>query len=110
MPHRAARMPPRGGGTGPVPTQDGQDYPDDGREGRAVLASGLTWAWQAKYLFELDSSAYAQITKSVRRAIQREPNLEKYFVICPYDLPAGDTDQSRSAHTKWGQHVGTWQA
>src|SRR6266511_6392353 len=84
--------------------------PDGGREGRALLPSGGTWAWQAKYLFELDSSGYAQIAESVRRVIDREPSLEKYFVICPYDLPAGDTEKARSAHTKWGQHVEAWQA
>src|SRR5919109_2822212 len=84
--------------------------PDGGREGRALLPSGGTWAWQAKYLFEVDSSAYAQITESVRRVIGCEPQLERYFVICPYDLPAGDTDKARSAHTKWEQQVGTWQA
>lgn len=84
--------------------------PDGGREGRALLQSGGTWAWQAKYLFELDASAYAQITKSVRRAIEREPHLEKYFVICPYDLPAGDTDKARSAHTKWEEHAEEWRS
>ena len=35
--------------------------PDGGREGRGVLPNGDVWAWQAKYLFEFDSSAAAQV-------------------------------------------------
>jgi hypothetical protein len=69
---------------------------DGGREGRGVLPNGDVWAWQAKYLFEFDSSAASQVTSSVRRVLDLEPNLKRYFVALPFDLPAGDTADRES--------------
>jgi hypothetical protein len=68
------------------------------------------WAWQAKYLFEFDSSAAAQVTSSVRRVLDREPSLKRYFVTLPLDLPAGDTEKRESAYTRWTGKVSEWEA
>ena len=68
------------------------------------------WAWQAKFLFAMDAGELGQIGKSIVRALEREPQLTRYFVLMPYDLPAGDTAKAGSAHTKWEEHVGTWTA
>jgi len=84
--------------------------PDGGREGKGVLPNGDVWAWQAKYLFEFDSSAAGQVTSSVRRVLALEPNLKRYFVALPLDLPAGDTEGRTSAHTRWTQKVSEWEA
>jgi hypothetical protein len=84
--------------------------PDGGREGRGVLPSGDVWAWQVKYLFEFDSSAAAQVTSSARRVLDREPNLKRYYVALPLDLPAGDTQDRTSAHTRWTGKVSEWEA
>src|SRR6266567_1778032 len=84
--------------------------PDGGREGRGVLPNGDVWAWQAKYLFEFDSSAAGQVTSSVRRVLALEPNLKRYFVALPLDLPAGDTQDRASAHTRWTGKVSEWEA
>jgi hypothetical protein len=83
--------------------------PDGGREGRGVLPNGDVWAWQAKYLFEFDASAAGQVTHSVRRAVGREPNLKRYFVTMPFDMPAGDTEERRSANTRWAESVAEWE-
>ncbi|MBB4910689.1 NACHT domain-containing protein [Actinophytocola algeriensis] len=83
--------------------------PDGGREGRGELPGGVVWAWQAKYLFELDSDEFGQITKSVRRVLETEPTLERYFVLLPCNPPAGDTAQRKSAWTKWNEYVAKWQ-
>ena len=83
--------------------------PDGGREGRGVLPNGDVWAWQAKYLFEFDASAAGQVTRSVRRAVAREPNLKRYFVTMPFDMPAGDTEERRSATTRWAESVAEWE-
>jgi hypothetical protein len=82
--------------------------PDGGREGRGVLPSGDVWAWQAKYLFALDASAFAHIRSSTVRALGQEPRLTRYFVMLPYDRPAGDTEAAESAMSKWTRHVGEW--
>ncbi|MBB5874642.1 hypothetical protein F4553_008076 [Allocatelliglobosispora scoriae] len=88
--------------------------PDGGREGRGLLLDGSTWCWQAKYLFELGDSEFSQIDKSVRRALTREPTLSRYYVVLPYDRPAGDTERKgspvKSAFTKWTEHVEEWRA
>jgi hypothetical protein len=84
--------------------------PDGGREGKGVLPNGNVWAWQAKYLFAFDASAAGQVTASVRRVLDQEPNLKRYFVALPLDLPAGDTGDRTSAHTRWTQKVAEWEA
>lgn len=88
--------------------------PDGGREGRGTLSSGDVWAWQAKYLFEFTSDEAGQVEKSIVRALDRDPNLKRYFVALPYDLPAGDTDVPqralKSAHTKWLEKKAHWEA
>jgi hypothetical protein len=66
------------------------------------------WAWQAKYLFEFDSSAAGQVTSSVKRALDLEPKLKRYFVAFPIDLPGGDTEERQSAHTRWTEKVSEW--
>jgi hypothetical protein len=82
--------------------------PDGGREGRGILPNGDVWAWQAKYLFGLNSSALAQLKSSVVRAIETEPRLTRYFVLLPYDRPAGDSTSTESAAARWRRHVEAW--
>ncbi|MGI5133160.1 NACHT domain-containing protein [Pseudonocardia sp. CA-107938] len=84
--------------------------PDGGREGRGVLPNGDVWAWQSKYLFTFDASAAAQISSSVKRVLESEPNLKRYFVTLPIDLSAGDTETRGSAQTRWDDKVSEWKA
>lgn len=84
--------------------------PDGGREGRGVLPSGKVWAWQAKYLTSFDSGAVSQVKKSFLRTLTTEPELRRYFVTMPIDLPAGDTGRSKSAFTLWSEEVVKWEA
>jgi hypothetical protein len=84
--------------------------PDGGREGRGELPGGAVWAWQAKYLFKLDSDEFQQIAESVDRVLATEPTLERYYVLLPYNPPAGDTQKMKSAWTKWNEYVAKWQA
>ncbi|MBQ1051834.1 hypothetical protein KBX50_25650 [Micromonospora sp. C51] len=84
--------------------------PDGGREGRGELPCGATWGWQAKYLFTLDDGAFTQIDKSVHRVLTTEPTLERYFILLPYNRPGGDTAKTKSAWTKWNEHVVSWEA
>jgi hypothetical protein len=84
--------------------------PDGGREGKGILPDGDVWPWQAKYLFGFDASTAGQVTSSVRRVLELEPNLKRYFVALPLDLPAGDTDERTSAYTRWTEKVSEWKA
>ncbi|HEV2377003.1 MAG TPA: hypothetical protein VGS19_33175 [Streptosporangiaceae bacterium] len=84
--------------------------PDGGREGRGVLPNGDVWAWQSKYLFEFNASAAAQVTESFLRALDTEPDMKRYLVAFPVDLPAGDTTGRTSAYTRWTGKVTEWEA
>ena len=82
--------------------------PDGGREGKATLPDGRVHAWQAKYLFHFNSSAARQVERSFRRTLDAEPSLCHYLVVFPIDLPAGDTGQHKSAHSRWMTKVEEW--
>lgn len=82
--------------------------PDGGREGNGTLPNGDVWAWQAKYVFKFGSSEANQIKRSIERALEQEPNLKRYFIVLPFDLPAGDSSQGKSAFTKWKEEVEKW--
>lgn len=82
--------------------------PDGGREGSATLPDGGVWAWQAKYLFGFDQAAAAQVEGSFKRALVTEPELVRYLVVFPIDLPGGDTDSRTSARTRWAKKVEQW--
>jgi hypothetical protein len=84
--------------------------PDGGREGRGILPDGTVWAWQAKYVFEFDAGAAGQVTSSVHRVLDTEPRLRRFLVVFPFDLPAGDTADRTSAHTRWSSKVAEWEA
>lgn len=51
-------------------------------------------------MFEFDSSAAGQVTSSVRAVLSHEANLKRYFIAMPLDMPAGDTEERTSAHTR----------
>ena len=79
--------------------------PDGGREGRGLLPNGDVWGWQSKYLFTFDAAAAGQVKASFVRALDTEPNLTRYIVAFPVDLPAGDTENQESAFTRWTAKV-----
>lgn len=81
--------------------------PDGGVEFhcRAPTGGGV-WAWQAKYLFELSTSTYEQMTKSFKDALANVPNLSRFTFVLPVDRPAGES--GTSAMKKWDKKVDEW--
>ncbi|EWS82446.1 hypothetical protein BF93_10880 [Brachybacterium phenoliresistens] len=79
-----------------------------------MLPDGSVWAWQAKYLFGFGDSEIGQIHHSVVRVLEMEPDLKRFYIALPYDLPAGDVVKSatkrKSAFTKWTEKKAEWQA
>jgi len=84
--------------------------PDGGREGRGLLPNGDVWGWQSKFLFSFDAAAAGQVNASFLRALDTEPNLTRYIVAFPIDLPAGDTETQESAFTRWTAKEAEWKA
>ena len=67
---------------------------DGGVECLWKLPDGTEWGWQAKYLFNLQA---AQLTKSVKTALDIHPHLTRYTVCLPFNFtgPTGRPGQSQ---------------
>lgn len=87
--------------------------PDGGIEFSCMAPVGLgsgRWAWQAKFLFRLDTSAFAQMEKSVVSALTSTPDLERYTFVLPVDRGAGRSAQGTRTFTRWNEKVAAWKA
>ncbi len=93
--------------------------PDAGVECYAILPDGSEWAWQAKYfLTSPEASQWKQVNESVVTALKKHPDITKYFVCMPLDLPdgrveratksTGETKRTKSAQDRWTEHVARW--
>lgn len=82
--------------------------PDAGVECYAVLKDGSEWGWQAKYFSELGASQWSQLDRSVRAALEKHPNLVRYFVCLPLDFPDSRLKRQLSAKDRWDQHKKKW--
>lgn len=82
--------------------------PDAGVECYAVLDGGSEWGWQAKYFDTIGDSQWKQIDKSVKTALNKHPQLIRYFICIPLDLPDARLNDQQSARQKWENHVEKW--
>lgn len=83
--------------------------PDAGIECYWTLSTGKEWGWQAKwFLFSLDSSQWNQITKSIKTAIEKHPNIEKYYIAIPIDPADGRIAGKKSLLDKWNEYCKNW--
>ena len=82
--------------------------PDAGVECYAIYENGSECAWQAKYLFSLGNSQWRQIDESVRTALQKHPQLTRYVVCLPMDLPDARVPGKESAFARWNTHIEKW--
>lgn len=82
--------------------------PDAGVECYAIYEDATECAWQAKYFFTLGVSQWAQIDRSVDAALRKHPQLKRYVVCLPMDLPDARVPGKKSALAKWGTRVRRW--
>lgn len=83
--------------------------PDGGVECFWILNDGAEWAWQAKYFTSsLDNPQWEQIDKSVTTALDKHPNLTRYYIAIPYDPPDARIKGKKSLLQKWEERVQTW--
>ena len=82
--------------------------PDAGVECFWTLPDKTEWGWQAKWFTTSPTaSQWNQINNSVKKALEKHPNLTKY-IIC---LPTNRSDPRRGQNSfldKWNEHVETW--
>lgn len=85
--------------------------PDAGVECYWKLSNGDELAWQAKFFPELPNTGrWGQVDKSVKQALQAHPNLKKYTIAFPFDLPDSPASGKKTAKEKWDQHVKKWKS
>lgn len=86
--------------------------PDGGIEFSCLAPLGKgqgRWAWQAKFLFRLDKSAFNQMTESVKSALETTPDLERYTFILPIDRSGRKSPRGMSGEERWCHKVAAWQ-
>ena len=87
---------------------------DAGVECYWILEDGSEHAWQAKYFTErLESSEWSQIDNSVQTALNKHPNLTKYYISVPRDFnDSRKIGRGRKPVTSsldiWNQYVTVW--
>ena len=84
--------------------------PDAGVECFSVLQNGDEWGWQAKFFTSpLGQPQWQQLDKSVKTALDRHPDLVRYYVCIPRDRPDGRSEGTTSELWRWNNRVATWQ-
>ncbi|SMO38087.1 AVAST type 2 anti-phage system protein Avs2 [Fodinibius sediminis] len=85
--------------------------PDAGKECFWKFEDGEIYCWQAKYFTKsLSSSEWKQVDGSVKKCIDNHPDLTKYYVAIPYDMPDGKSSEQKSMLDKWDEKVEEWKA
>ncbi len=84
--------------------------PDAGVDCYAVLHDANEWGWQAKYFHTLGDSQWSQIDESVETALEKHPQLARYYVCVPVDRSDARIAGQRSARERWDKHQHKWNA
>lgn len=83
--------------------------PDAGVECYWKLPNGDEWGWQAKFFLETPgNSQWSQITDSIERALERHPQLTRYYICIPLDRQNPRTPDRTDFMQKWDSNVRTW--
>lgn len=85
--------------------------PDAGVECYATFPDGNEWGWQAKFFTErLDKTQWQQVDNSVKRALEKHPNLTKYTVCMPIDRADPRIPDEKWFMDRWNDRVEKWSA
>ena len=61
-----------------------------------------------KYLFHCNDSLKTQLDHSIRRALDKHPQLVEYVVCLPFDLSDSRTSRRKTAREKWDAWCAKW--
>mgnify|MGYP006189092977 CR=1 FL=1 len=59
--------------------------PDGGVEAYCVLSDNSEYGWQAKFFSSIGDVQWKQIDESFKTAVNKHPNLVKYYICTPLD-------------------------
>ena len=83
--------------------------PDAGVECHCILDDGSEWGWQAKYFTSaLTPEQWGQLDDSVKTALDKRPELIRYFVCVPWNKPDARIPGQKSAMQQWNERVSKW--
>ena len=82
--------------------------PDAGVECFCVLDDGGEWGWQAKYFQTLGPSQWSQLDRSVKTALDKHPELARYFICIPLDRSDARIERQKSLMQRWDEHAKKW--
>lgn len=83
--------------------------PDAGVECYCILPNEREWGWQAKFFVTLGPSQWSQIDKSVKTALDKHPNIVRYFICIPLDLSDPRNKEQKWAMQRWTERVKKWE-
>ena len=84
--------------------------PDAGVECFCVLPSGKEWGWQAKFFTTaLTPTQWRQLDHSVKTALDKHRELERYFVCIPHGPSDARNEDQTSELQQWNASVEKWQ-
>ena len=75
------------------------------------LKDGSEHAWQAKYFKNkktIESKQWKQISDSVETALNKHPNLKKYYICLPLNRTNQRQGKKKSQLDKWNEYVLKW--
>ena len=81
---------------------------DAGVEAYRRRADGTEVGWQAKYIFQWSNSLKTQLDHSIRRALDKHPQLVEYVVCLPFDLSDSRTGKAKTTREKWNAWCVKW--
>lgn len=64
-------------------------------------SDGTETGWQAKFFDKFDSGQITQLTESLKQAIEKHPELNRFIVCLPIDLKDGRTGKSKTEGQRW---------
>lgn len=84
--------------------------PDAGVECYCVLPNGQEWGWQAEYfLSAIGDTQWSQIDGSIKTALAKHPQLERYYVCVPRDRSDARLQHQQSERERWDEHAQKWE-
>ena len=96
------------------PASSGENFYRKGHGGDAGVecylrrADGTEVGWQAKYLFHWSDSLKTQLDDSIRRTLDKHPQLVEYVVCLPFDLSDSRTGKHKTARENWDAWCTKW--
>ena len=84
--------------------------PDAGVECYCVIDNGSEWGWQAKYFIStLTDSQWQQLDGSVQTALDKHPQLVRYYVCIPRERSDARNPKQTSEMDRWNNHAEKWE-